>query len=453
MLAEISSFIAEHHLLQAGDKVIVACSGGSDSMALLHLLHNLNYSCVVAHVNYQLRGEESHQEHKMVTDFAQKLHLTVETLLIDKAEWEKYPGQSTQMAARKIRYTFLEALLIKHNAAAIAVGTHMGDNLETQMLNFTKGSGLKGLRGILPKRDDIIRPILGVSKNDTLQYCAVNKIPYRHDSSNESDKYERNFLRLHVIPEWKKLQPQLEKVAWQNAQRLQEYEALISYFAEAEWQKRAVKNNLGWHVSMHGLFEFPGKNALLWMWLEVYGFEVWQIQKLAANGIEKSKTLLSSNFKITGLGNGDFLLTPITETSYIEIQITGETEIPVNNGVFSVRKIDYATWQNMDKSSPNLCILDPKSWNFELVLRTWKAGDKIKPAGLKGRKKVSDVLQEKGLNSVEKQMQLLLCSKTEILWILGIKHAAAALPKTDATVLWCCEWRPAQADSPQLVLC
>ncbi len=226
MIKLISEYIKTNKLVKNGDQILVAVSGGMDSMVLLDILIHLNIKIEVAHCNFQLRGEESNEDETFVKQFAQKHNLKFHLKSFDVEAYVQLNKCSVQVAARELRYSWFNALINDHNLSAVAVGTHLDDSIETFVLNAIRGTGISGLRGIKSKNKNVIRPLLSTSKERIEKFASDNHIPFRQDSSNQSTKYARNKIRHEIIPLFKSLNPGLTATFLQNFQNLQATEKL-----------------------------------------------------------------------------------------------------------------------------------------------------------------------------------------------------------------------------------
>lgn len=206
MITQVQHYIQQHNLANSGTPILVACSGGSDSMVLIDILLKLNFKIAIAHCNFQLRGNESIEDEKFIQHFAKLNNIPFYVIHFDTKNYKQNNAVSTQMAARTLRYEWFEKIRKENNYHSIATAHHLDDQLETILLNITKGTGVKGLTGMLPKTGFVIRPLLEITKQQVLDYVTENNIAYREDSSNASDDYQRNLLRHQVVPQLQKNQ-------------------------------------------------------------------------------------------------------------------------------------------------------------------------------------------------------------------------------------------------------
>ncbi|MDR0758255.1 MAG: tRNA lysidine(34) synthetase TilS, partial [Tannerella sp.] len=220
MTRAFRKYIEKHNLLKLTDTVVVGVSGGADSVALLHLLARADYTCVVAHCNFHLRGDESDGDAHFTMQTAGALHFPFHKIDFDTQNHATRNRISIEMAARELRYRWFEQLRAEQHAQAIAVAHHRDDSVETVIHNIVRGTGIRGLTGIHPKNGYIIRPLLPFGRDEILAWLSENQIEYRTDSSNFSDEYTRNFIRMHVLPLLEKLNPSVREAIARTAAHL-----------------------------------------------------------------------------------------------------------------------------------------------------------------------------------------------------------------------------------------
>ena len=211
LIESFRSYIAQHHLFSAGSRLLIAVSGGVDSVVLCELCHQAGYRFEIAHCNFQLRGEESLRDEKFVRSLAEKYHVKIWVTHFDTTEYAASHKLSIQEAARELRYAWFNELLEEQGLSFLLTAHHLDDSIETSLMNFFKGTGIAGLRGILPRQGKIIRPLLFAGKQELQDYALHHSLQWVEDSSNESDKYTRNYFRHQVIPLIQKIYPGVEK--------------------------------------------------------------------------------------------------------------------------------------------------------------------------------------------------------------------------------------------------
>ena len=228
LLDQFNKYIRENNLTEPDDHLLLAVSGGVDSVVLTDLIYRSDCKFAIAHANFMLRGKDADEDQSFVKNLALKYQVPFHTTSFDTKRYARKNGISIEMAARELRFTWFDELSSKFRYSKIVLGTHQNDLIETMLLNLSKGTGIRGMRGILPKRGEIIRPLLSVSKSEILEYAAANKLKYRKDKSNDDIDLQRNRIRHKVIPELKKINPALEKNVCETALRFKSYEALLN---------------------------------------------------------------------------------------------------------------------------------------------------------------------------------------------------------------------------------
>jgi tRNA(Ile)-lysidine synthase len=414
------AFINKEKLFKKEDHLLLAISGGVDSVVLAHLLYQTGYKYSLAHMNFQLRGNDSLLDEAFVENLAKKLNVTchVKQVVVEKGQAKL--GGSTQMQARNFRYNWFSELLTKYNYAKLLTAHHAEDSFETALLNLSRGTGIKGLRGILPASSTIVRPLLFTDKSTILAYAQKNNLQWREDISNQSDDYKRNDIRHHVIPKLKGQNPKLFEGFNTSSLKLRAAEeaydekiALLKQkylFYKAD-QIMISKKILNLKFGLVYLSEF----------LKPYHFSLQQ--------------LLSFSFNQSGahLEGVEHNLSVDREVLIISVRRASEpvrTTIKFGNNrgdvkVSAGRVNHHLEWDLLDvadfvQASPkNVALIDFALLKEPLVLRTWKEGDKMKPLGMRGKKKVSDILIDDKTSMPDKEKQLVLESDGEIVWLIN----------------------------------
>jgi len=410
----IINYIENNRLLKPDDKIIVGLSGGADSIALLHILHKLDYNCIAAHCNFHLRGEESDRDEKFAEKFAASLNVPFFKKDFDTSSIAKERGISIEMAARDLRYQWFAALRENQQADAIAVAHHRDDSIETLLLNLIRGTGIKGLTGIQPRNGSIVRPLLCVSKKEILQYVHEQKLPFITDSSNEQEKIIRNKIRLQLIPLLETINPSVRDAIIQTIDNLNE--AAKIYDAEIEKAIQIIYNNGS--ISIPLLKKFSSPESILFELLKNYGFGKETVREIYfAMDSQPGKTFYAPEYYILKDRN-EFLLSPIVSKDENEYYIQeNETfmEFPLRMEI-SIRKNDVTV--DIDKNANTAC-LDYDKLQFPLILRKWKTGDKFIPFGMKNFQKLSDFFTNSKFSIIQKEKTWILTSGKEIVWVVN----------------------------------
>ncbi|MDR6844629.1 tRNA lysidine(34) synthetase TilS [Flavobacterium granuli] len=397
-------------------KLLLAVSGGLDSMVLLHLFQELKCDIAIAHCNFQLRGVESFGDQKFVQDYAEANEIPIFVIQFDTEAFAKDYKFSIQVAARELRYNWFYELLETEKFDYILTAHHADDNLETFLINLTRGTGLEGLTGIPVQNNSVIRPLLFLSRQEIENYAKLNDIQWREDSSNASDKYVRNKIRHHLIPVLKELNPHFMTSFLKTEGYLQESLAMVEDAAIMIYQQVANEVDNQIHFDLNKLLQLPNYQSYLYQWLKEYGFSAWEdIYDLVVS--QSGKQVFTADFRL--LKDRDFLiLSPIEDSQ-------DETEFLINESVTEVNiplKMTFSEVTDISVATNKTIFVDADQLVFPLMLRKWKTGDVFLPFGMNGKsKKVSKLFKDKKLSLIEKENSWLLCSNNEIVWVIGIR--------------------------------
>jgi tRNA(Ile)-lysidine synthase len=417
MIKKAQNYINEKKLLNPGDKIIVGFSGGADSVALLHILHNLDYECIAAHCNFHLRGEESDRDEQFAADFAASLGLSFFKKDFDTLTIAKKRGISIEMAARDLRYQWFSELREKLQAEAIAVAHHRDDNIETLLINLIRGTGIKGLTGIQPRTGYLVRPLLCVSKKEILQYAKTENLPFITDSSNEQTDWMRNKIRLQVIPLLETINPSVREAIVQTIENLNEVTKV--YDSEIEKAIRIIYNKEKRSISIPLLRTFPSPESILFELLKDYGFGKDVIRDISRSMDSQSgKTFYAPEYYVIK-NRKEFLITEVTIDNNLQEYLiqSGETFLEHPFRMEIVLRMNEVS-AVIDKSPDTAC-LDYEKLHFPLVLRKWKIGDKFMPLGMKHFQKLSDFFTNNKFSKIQKEKTWILASGNEIVWIVN----------------------------------
>lgn len=410
----VQLYIDNLQLLVPKQNVIVGLSGGADSVALLNLLVTLGYPCIAAHCNFHLRGEESIHDEEFARTFAEKLNVPFKKIDFDTREFAKEKHLSIEMAARELRYEWFERIRQEYNAQAVAVAHHQDDSVETFLLNLMRGAGLRGLTGIAPKNGYIVRPLLCVTREDIINYLKESGLGFVTDSTNLSDAYTRNFIRLNLIPMMEKISPSVKKMIIRTSDYLSEAESI--YLHEVERARKYLwKDN---KLLIKELLACPAPKTILFELLRPYNFTTLVVDNIFST-LEKTsgKLFYSSTHRI--IKDRDFLIlsenkkvkeavyTIYPQEKLLEFPIKLSFELISANMGYSFKKDHFTAYFDFSKLT------------FPLLLRRWRHGDWFIPFGMRGRKKLSDYFNDNKFSLLQKEECWLLCSGDDIIWIIG----------------------------------
>ncbi|MBQ8958810.1 MAG: tRNA lysidine(34) synthetase TilS [Bacteroidales bacterium] len=412
MLDRFQAYINRCDLLAEGEKVVLALSGGSDSMVLADFLLKSKVDFVVAHCNFHLRGEESDGDEHFVRNFAEENDIRCFVKHFETERYAAEQGVSIEMAARDLRYAWFEELRQHLGYDKIAVAHHADDQAETFFINLLRGAGLNGLKGMRPQNGAIIRPLLWASREEIHQYAVENQILWRDDHTNAESVYLRNKIRNQLMPVFDELQPEARQGL---------YKSLAHLSSENELYRELVKEKLSHIVKKEGEIQTLPHTSfqLLFEWLRQYGFNTDQCHFIF-EALE------------TGVGNKYFspthqLVIGRNELQLSEIKSVVDEEIQIGTGEECIEKPIKLRFSRIEKTadfvinkSTNVAMLDADKIRFPLILRHWRHGDRFHPLGMKGSKLLSDFfVDQKFTESQKESVWILTTSESDILWVVG----------------------------------
>lgn len=417
MQQQLQNHIAQKFPFLNGKKLLLATSGGLDSMVMVDLLHKLSFEIAMAHCNFQLRGLESFGDQNFVQKYADSNDIKLFLTQFDTEAFANDYKISTQVAARELRYSWFYELLETEHYDYILTAHHADDTVETFLINLVRGTGIDGLTGIPPQNGKVIRPFLIFSRSEIEQYAKDNAIEWREDSSNASDKYLRNKIRHHLVPIFKELNPEF-LVAFQKTQNfLQESKAMVDDASFLVYQQVAKEKESEVHFDVNQLKKLPNYKSYLYHWFTGFGFSAWQdIYDLV--DAQSGKQVFSNEFRL--LKNRNFLiLSPLPSDDenqdFFISKNQNQVKVPLN--------LSFSKVSDISNVSNETIFVDEDLLRYPLVLRRWQEGDFFQPFGMNGKsKKVSKFFKDEKLSLIEKEKTWLLCSDNEIVWIVGIRQ-------------------------------
>ncbi len=421
MLTAFSQHISSKNLLDTSRRYLLACSGGKDSMALAHLLIETQTPFEVAHVNFQLRGEESDEDQRFVKKWAEIRSIPFHTLNADTAQVASKRGISIQMAAREIRYDFFEQIRLQNQLDGILLAHHEDDQIETVLLNLTRGTGIDGLAGMAERNGNLIRPLLPFSKSQIEKYLLENQIAWREDQSNTETHYKRNFLRHEVIPALLQSEPTARQNILNSIDRFRETSKALSSLMN-DWIEKNVRVENGYHLlDLRAIRHHSGLSTLIFQWLRPYGFNPAQTVEIAQklSDYRIGSAFYASDFEL--IFDRECLVLGKKPKTLSPFFLSAETKsLSTPNGTFQLEHLPWPT--SLDTSREN-AMLDLDTLDFPLTVRPWKEGDRFVPLGMKSEKKISDFLIDLKVSLIEKETVLVLESNGKIAWVIGYRIA------------------------------
>ena len=418
MIDEFKKFIFENNLIKPGDKVLMTVSGGIDSMVMAHLFLKQDYKIGIAHCNFSLRAAESDKDEELVRKFASEHNIPFFTVRFETKTFAKKNRLSVQMAARDLRYKWFEEIRKENGYDLIAVAHNLNDNIETLLINLTRGTGLAGMAGMKPSSNNIIRPLLFATRRIISTYRDQHSIVFREDKSNADTKYIRNKIRHLVIPVLKEINPSIEITLNETAGRFSGLNEIVSEYISrlreniSEEKEQHITFNIGLlknylhnKVVLFELFKpYSITNALLIDLIKVIE------GKTGGQIITESHRIIKNRKEII-VSDEEF----IKETSYSIINTASFCNFP---GISSARNVRISDIYEIP-SDPHIACLDSQEISFPVIIRKWKPGDYFYPLGMNQKKKLSDYFIDNKYSRFDKENIFILESDGKIVWIIG----------------------------------
>lgn len=424
MLTRVLHTIQRYHLPAPPARVLVALSGGCDSVALAHILVKLGYCVEAAHCNFHLRGEESHRDELFVRNLCQQWGIALHLKHFQTEEYATKRGISIEMAARELRYVWFEELRAEGKFAGIAVAHHQDDNAETLLLNLSRGAGLRGLTGMKFCNGYVFRPLLDISRREIEQYLISQGIDFVTDSTNADTRYKRNLIRYQILPRLGEINTSISQTLHQTTSRLSE--ALHLY----ELGLAQVKGEIcsytadGVSIDITKLLASPAASTILHEVLSEFHFKSAEIEvvfkKISSfsdsSACQSGATFYNSSH-VAALHRGHLVVAPIPGSlSLTLLPETGDIELPI--GRLCIARFDRDSLTEIPRS-PLVCCLDVDSIKGHLAIRSTTEGDRFNPFGMKGTKLISDYLTDRHRSIIEKRRAMVVVDEEKILWLVG----------------------------------
>jgi tRNA(Ile)-lysidine synthase len=419
-LQQFRDFIEQQKLFVQGSRILLAVSGGKDSVLMLHLFKAIGVDVGVAHCNFNLRADEAQRDESFVALLAKNLGLPFYVTHFNTKKYAVENKISTQMAARDLRYNWFEEIRSKEQYDYIALAQHQNDAVETVLINLTRGTGISGLHGILPKRDRLIRPLLFLNRKQINEIVAANRLDFVEDSSNASTNYTRNKIRLAVVPHLQEINPNLEKTFAENIARFAEIETFLNIQVQKLESKILNKRTDGIYIPLEEIAKLNPQKLLLYELLKPFGFGENVVQEILDSLKALSGTHFFSSTHQAIINRGDLVIveknTSVTSNQFIH----PATE----NIVFANEKISLTFTDELKfEINSNKAFVNADKLIFPLVLRNWQNGDKFIPLGMRNPKKVSDYfIDEKVPLHLKSTTPILVNGNGEIVWIAGMRQ-------------------------------
>jgi tRNA(Ile)-lysidine synthase len=418
MFEEFLNYIRNNNLFKKQDRLLLAVSGGIDSMVMSHLFIKLGTDIGIAHCNFCLRNNESDKDEDHVKEFASEYKIPFYSIRFSTKEHARKRGISVQMAARELRFEWFERIRIENNFDFVVVAHNLDDKIETLLINLIRGTGLTGLTGMKPLSNRIIRPLLFATRNKIEEYCSDNQIIFREDKSNAETRYTRNKIRHLVIPVLKEINPSVKETLNETAERLSGIDEILSCYIENIKSQILVKMGEATVFNLKKLKTYQKSRALIFELFSPYGVTgnaTGDLLRLMTGST--GKQIFTKTHRI--LRNRDELIvTPLITSSQRCYYINNVEDLLAVPGIKSAGIKKAGQGYKMSRGK-NVASIDYEKLMFPLIIRGWKTGDFFYPLGMKQKKKLSDYFIDRKYSLVKKENTLILESEGKIVWIVG----------------------------------
>ena len=423
MYQEFLKYNKENNLFDPNkDKILLAVSGGIDSMVMVDLFRRLNCNYAIAHCNFHLRGEESMRDERFVTDYATKHNITLYKQEFDTFTYMEENKKSLEMSARDLRYDWFEKIVKEHGFTLLATAHHGDDSAETFLINLLRGTGIAGLHGILPKSNNIIRPLLFTSRRKINEYAQKHNIEHIEDSTNKDNKYTRNKIRNEIIPVLREISPNFDIIIRKDIERLRETEQVFREVIEKTEKEILINKNGVIEIELSKVKALKPIHIYMYEILSEYGFNETNINSICEaidDNNSSGKQFYSENYRL--IIDRNHLLITRTEKEktikqdYLLYDYQTNISSPISLHQEILRDLKFIKIQK----SKSIAMLDYDKLRFPLTLRHWKNGDYFIPFGFNGKQKLSDYFSNNKFSLLQKESQWLLCSGEDIVWVVG----------------------------------
>ena len=441
LLQKFVEYVQCNHMFESSDKILLAVSGGVDSVVMTDLFKKAGFRFGIAHCNFHLRGDDSDSDENFVRSLAEKHHVPIYCASFDTKSYAKEQKLSIEEAARKLRYDFFHTTAQKYAYQYIATAHHNNDAIETLFINLIRGTGITGLHGIRPVNGDIIRPLLTFSRQEIKCYATLNELPYHEDYTNNETIFLRNKIRQQLIPLLKEISPQIEKTMMRNMANFSDAEEIYHAAIEEKRKEIVTQKNGKYYLTKSKIRKLKPANAYMFEFLRDFGFNSTTTTQILMSLDKIGSSFFSATHTVL-IDRNHIIIKQLQQSSdtseYLIYKNATSTEVPV--------KLIFETSDNIINNNThtdnNTIIVDHSKLQYPLILRKWRHGDRFQPFGMIGKRKVSDFFKDNHLSLFEKNEKWFLCNNDgKIIWIVGMRmdnHFRVNLSTTKVTKIIFC---------------
>ncbi|MFI3268239.1 MAG: tRNA lysidine(34) synthetase TilS [Rikenellaceae bacterium] len=422
LISRFKNELQKSRVLDFTDKILIGVSGGRDSMCLTHILHTLGYDIAIAHCNFSLRDSESDCDEDFVRDYAAQNNIPFYINRFDTRLEAQINGESIQIAARRLRYDWFNELSQGNKFSVVAIAHNSDDSAETFFINLSRGTGIKGLRGIQNKRDNIVRPLIFATRAEITDFCIENNIAYRDDSSNSSNKYLRNKIRHQIMPVFKELNENFNSTMLSTVENVSQSYELLEFFI-ADVKKRSLKSDRNQCViDLTYIKQTPTPSYTLFEIIREWGFVRKQCEAIMSADFEQKSGLqyFSKDYMLL-LNRSKLILNSIDSLANEQcvennLVISDVSDYSYGNFHIKMEVVDIEDVKSL-RTAPNIALLDADMVKMPIIARRFENGDTFIPFGMKGSKKLSDFMIDNKLSVIQKERLIVFESANKILWV------------------------------------
>ncbi|MBP7496993.1 MAG: tRNA lysidine(34) synthetase TilS [Bacteroidales bacterium] len=422
MLERFIAYIKKENLFNKEDRILLAVSGGADSVLMFHLFRTAGFDFEIAHCNFRLRGAESDEDENFVRDLAGKYAIPLHSISFNTKSYSKENKISIEMAARELRYNWFNELLISKSFKYVATAHNLNDLAETFFINILRGTGISGLRSILPKQNNIIRPVLFASKSEITAFLDKNHYSYREDSSNKSIIFLRNKIRHNIIPVFNEINPNFIESLAETIDKIRDTETVFRYFVDRKKEKIVSNRDKQTFISIKKLKKLNPGRLYLYEFLSAFNFNTSTVNQIYNSLNNLSGKQFYSPTHILIKDREQLVISEINRNK--EEQNNFTITKGIEKIIFPI-KLKFNLINKTDEfniiKDKKVAQLDADKLNFPLTLRKWQQGDYFYPYGMDKMKKLSRFFIDNKLSLIDKQNIWVLCTGLQVIWVVGYR--------------------------------